>query len=362
MSHIISKLKSMLFSREPLAKVSRYFFFLSFGICLGLSALQAGLIIGMRAAGWSEIVLVHMVLFYWILAALFLTWMIHRMIRKHYELPARRIQDASRRIAQGDFSVQIPLVHEEEEKQDFFDETIADVNTMAQELSSIETLKTDFISNVSHEMKTPLSVIRNYAELLQARQLPDEKRMEYAAVVKESAGKMAYLVTNILRLNRIENQRIIPEKKQYDLVRQLTDCILGFETKWDEKEIDLSVETEDSCRIVSDESLLELVWNNLLSNAVKFTEKGGEISISQRREGDNVLVSVQDSGCGMSEETLRHIFDKFYQGDTSHATEGNGLGLALVSRVLTLLGGGIRAESREGEGSCFTVTLPVGET
>ena len=359
MSRIIDKLKSMLFSREPLARVSRYFFFLAFGICLGLSALQAGLIIGIRAAGWSEIVLVHLVLLYWVLAALFLTWMIHRMIRKHYELPARRIQDAARRIAHGDFSVQIPLVHEEEEKQDFFDETISDVNTMAQELSSIETLKTDFISNVSHEMKTPLSVIKNYAELLQISSLSDEKRLEYTAVVEENAGKMAYLVTNILRLNRIENQRIVPEKKEYDLVRQLTDCILGFETKWDEKEIDLIVEMEDDCRIVSDESLLELVWNNLFSNAVKFTEKGGTISITQRSEGDRILVSVEDSGCGMSEETLKHVFDKFYQGDTSHATEGNGLGLALVLRVLSLLGGEIRADSREGEGSCFTVFLPA---
>ena len=358
----MNKIKALLrrlTSNEPLAKVSRHFFMLSFGICLALSALQSTLIIGVQAAGWSDIILVHLVLLYWVLAAWFLTFIIRRMIRRHYEVPARRISEAAKQIAGGNFAVQIPLVHEDPAARDFFDETIEDVNLMAHELSSIETLKTDFISNVSHEMKTPLAVIGNYAELLQAERLPDEKRLAYAGVIRDQSGRMTALITNILRLNRIENQRILPAREPFDLTGQLSDCILAFESKWDEKEIDLEVIMEDSCRIVSDADLLELVWNNLLSNAIKFSEKGGRVSVRQTRSGNTVTVTVADCGCGMSEETLRHIFDKFYQGDTSHAAEGNGLGLALVRRVVTLLSGEIQVESRPGEGSRFTVTLPL---
>ena len=344
-------------SNEPLDRVSHRFFFICFGTCLALAAFQSTLILLIHGMGWNDVVMVHLVLLYWVLAALFLTWNIRRMIRAHYEVPARKISEASKQIARGDFSVQIPLVHTEKEQQDFFDETIMDVNMMVQELSSIETLKTDFISNVSHEMKTPLSVIRNFAELLQSCHLTEEKRLEYASVIEEQSGRMADLVADILRLNKIENQKILPVKQEFDLSRQLTDCLLSFENRWDEKEIDLDVDIEDSCLVTSDESLLELVWNNLFSNAVKFTPKGGRVSVCQRRDGSIVTVSVSDSGCGMSEETRKHIFDKFYQGDTSHSTEGNGLGLALVSRIITLLSGEIDIESREGEGSCFTVTL-----
>lgn len=359
MNTILSKIRNRIISNEPLDRVSRHFFLLSFGTCLLLAALQAGLIIGMNAAGWSEIVLVHIVLLYWIIAAAFLTWMIRRMIRQNYEIPARKISEASKQIALGDFSVEIPLAHEDEERQDFFDETISDVNTMARELSSIETLKTDLISNVSHEMKTPLAVIKSHAELIQSPGITDDERIEYAAAIEDSAGKMAGLITNILRLNRIENQTIVPDRQEFDLCRQLTDCILAMETVWDEKDIDLEVDIDDSCRIVSDESLLELVWNNILTNAAKFTPASGKISVRQSAEYGKAIVSVTDNGIGMSEDTIRHIFDKFYQGDTSHATEGNGLGMALVHRILTLLDGDIRIESEEGRGSTITVYIPV---
>ena len=233
---------------------------------------------------------------------------------------------------------------------------ILDLNTMIGELGSIETLKTDFISNVSHEMKTPLSVIKNYSELLQLEE-DGAKRAEYAAIIEEAAGKMSDLITNILRLNKLEHQKIVPRAQTYDLSRQLSDCIISFENALEKKEIELVVEIEDRVAVTADESLLELVWNNLLSNAVKFTEAGGTILVRERTDGSVISVEVADTGCGMDAGSIQRIFDKFYQGDTSHSVQGNGLGLALVKRIIDIAGGEIRVESTPGEGSTFIVRL-----
>lgn len=279
------------------------------------------------------------------------------LIRRHMLRPVRRLSEAAQQVAKGDFSVRLAPMRRDGRK-DELEVLFDDFNTMVEELSSTETLKTDFISNVSHEMKTPLAVIKNYAELLQAPELSESDRLEYAQSVEEAASKMTELITNILRLNRIENQKIVPEIRRYDVCRQLADCLLQFESRWEEKQIEPDFDLEDSAYVSADESLLELVWNNLMSNAVKFAEPGGAITVRERTEGGKVVVSFTDTGCGMSAEARQRIFDKFYQGDTSHATEGNGLGLALVARVMTLLGGEITVESEQGKGSAFTVSLP----
>ena len=349
-------------NKEPLDRISGHFFLVILGFCVGLAGMNIGLIyLLVNVLQWPVILIVHIILFYWLIAAWLLTIYLRGQVRMYYEKPARMISEAAKEISGGNFDISIPPIHEDPERQDFFDGTIRDVNKMAQELHSIETLKTDFISNVSHEMKTPLSVIRNYADLLAASKTEDPKNREYAEIIADNAGKMAELISNILRLNRIENQRIIPDVERYDLIRQLSDCVLGFETVWEEKQIEIDVDLEDRCYIKSDRSLLELVWNNLLSNAFKFTEPDGTVSVKQTTKDGTVIVSVSDTGCGMSEETVRHIFDKFYQGDTSHSSEGNGLGLALASRVISLLGGDLKVESKEGEGSTFTVILQTGE-
>ena len=245
----------------------------------------------------------------------------------------------------------------EEGKEDYLDTMIRDLNAMITELGTIETLKTDFVSNVSHEIKTPLAVIQNYSSLLNAENLTEQERREYAGAISAATIRLNILITNVLRLSRLENQQIRPKSEQFDLGGQLTECLLGFENIWEEKEIEIEPDIEDDVLITSDRELLSIVWNNLLSNAFKFTEEGGTVSVSLRTEDETAVVSVKDTGCGMPPETVRHVFDKFYQGDTSHSIQGNGLGLALVKRIVDIVGGEIRVESEPGEGSTFTVKL-----
>ena len=294
---------------------------------------------------------------YWTAVAAGSTLFTRKKVKDTYEEPLHRLADATQQVAGGDFSVYVPTIHTAD-RLDYLDVMILDFNKMVEELGSVETLKTDFVSNVSHEMKTPIAVIKNYAELLQMKNASDGEKAEYARNIEEAAGHLSALISNILKLNKLENQRIDPEIESYDLCGQLEDCILQYEELWDEKELELEVDMEEKAVIQADPSLMELVWNNLLSNAIKFTEQGGKVTVRQATEAEYVEVSVSDTGCGMSKESIRHIFDKFYQGDTSHSKEGNGLGLALVKRILVLMNGDIQVVSQEGKGSTFTVKLP----
>lgn len=342
-------------SRFPLS-----LFWILFGICALMSGIHQGFLVLMDKLEWSEILQVHVALLYWLIVAAATTLHIRRRMKDTYEIPLQMISDATRKVAQGDFSIYITPTHTID-KLDYLDVMIMDINKMVEELGSIETLKTDFVSNVSHEMKTPIAVIKNSAQMLQLGTLSEEEKIEYAKNIDDAAGRLSDLITNILKLNKLDNQRIVPEVKNYNVCRQICECVLQFEDIWDEKEINLELEIEDAAMVRADESLLELVWNNLLSNAVKFTEPGGSITVRQVSEETCVKVSVSDTGCGMSQESINHIFDKFYQGDTSHAKEGNGLGLALVKRALELMDGDVQVVSKEGIGSTFTVILPVAE-
>ena len=232
---------------------------------------------------------------------------------------------------------------------------------MAEELSSNSALRTDFVSNVSHELKTPLAVIRNYSKLLQSDTITEEQRLEYAQGIDRATQRMTSLITNILKMNKLENQQISPKVQEYDLTEQVAECMLAFDDALERKHIDLQCEMDDRILVTADPELLTLVWNNLLSNAVKFTPEGGSITVSVKPDDENAVVSVRDTGCGITKDTAKHIFDKFYQGDTSHATEGNGLGLALVKRVIDLTGGEISVSSTPGEGSTFTVKIKASE-
>ena len=270
--------------------------------------------------------------------------------------PVRKIIKAAEQMMKGDFSVRIPPLHGIANADGFG--VIADYfNQMAQELSGTETLRTDFIANVSHELKTPLAVIQNYGTMLQQQDLPENKRLEYAKAITDASRRLANLITNILKLNKLENQQIFPKAETYDLGEQLCECLLTFERAWEDKALDIETDVEEEVMVNSDGELLSLVWNNLFSNAIKFTPPHGKISLTLKAEGEFAVVQVSDTGCGISPEVGKHMFEKFYQGDTSHATQGNGLGLALVKRVIDIVGGDISVSSEVGKGSIFTVKL-----
>lgn len=281
-------------------------------------------------------------------------------INRHYSFgrPMRRLGEAARRVAQGDFSVRVAPLRRDG-KKDHVEVMFEDFNKMTEELSTLETLKNDFIVNVSHEIRTPLSVIQSYAMALQHNAQSPERNAEYAKTIIAAAQRLSDLVTNILKLNKLENQEILPASSPYDLSEQLRCCALAFEDLWEQKGIVFTAEVLDGVIVEYDESMLELVWNNLLSNAVKFTETGGTIALRMNTEEGLAVISVTDTGCGMDEETGKHIFEKFYQGDTSRSQEGNGLGLALVWKVIRIVGGGITVNSKKGYGSTFTVCLPL---
>lgn len=272
------------------------------------------------------------------------------------ERRVKRILRATHQMAQGDFDVRIKPFYSLNNANEF-NAIIENLNKMAEELSGVETLRTDFIANVSHELKTPLSVIQNYSTMLQNPNLTTEQRLEYAKTVTEASRRMTNLITNILKLNRLENQQIFPESKIYDLGEQLCECLLVFEDAWEKKNLDIETDIAENITINADEELLSLVWNNLFSNAVKFTESEGKISIGLKEEDGFAVVTVADTGCGINPEIGQHIFEKFYQGDTSHASQGNGLGLALVKRVMDITGGEISVQSTPKKGSTFCVRL-----
>ena len=268
--------------------------------------------------------------------------------------PVREIQKTLKRLTEGDFTARVSL-QPLPERTDHFRSIAESVNRLAEELGGVETLRTDFVANVSHELKTPLAVMGNYASMLRRPGLTEAERMEYAKAISDTSRRLATLITNILKLNRLENQQIFPGAEEYDLGEQLCECLLQFEEQWER--IELETDITESVIVRSDPELLSLVWNNLISNAVKFTPDGGRVSVSLKIDGDRVSVRISDTGCGMSPEVGAHIFEKFYQGDTSHAAQGNGLGLALVKRVIDIMRGEISVESAPGAGSSFTVRL-----
>ena len=334
-------------------------FVIFFVVLLLMSGIHIGLIVLINTKQWNVIIQVLIPLVYWAVIAAGLTAYTGWRVRRTYEIPMNTMAKATAQVARGDFSVYIPPRHTAD-KLDYLDIMFMDFNKMVEELGSIETLKTDFFSNVSHEIKTPLAVIQNNAEMLQREIVAgDQGYDEYVKNILQATRRLSNLITNMLKLNKLEKQVIKPQPQGYDVCAQLCDCALQFEEIWEKKDIEFIADIEDAAVIESDEGLLEIVWTNLLSNAFKFTSRGGTVTLSQTSGKNEIRVSVADTGCGMDEETVKHIYDKFYQGDTSHAMEGNGLGLALVWRILQLLDGTIDVKSTLQKGTVFTVTLPV---
>lgn len=272
------------------------------------------------------------------------------------EKPAKDILQATKQMAKGDFNVLL-LPDHKFNNYTRYDLIKEDLNFLAKELSKNEILKNDFISNVSHEIKTPLAVIQNYAKALTNKNLDEETKEKYLNSLQNACKKLSDLITNILKLNKLENQNLKLDLKQFNLSESITNQILNYETLIENKNIELECDIEEDINIISEETYLEIIWSNLISNAIKFTDNNGKIIISLRKLNNEIIFKIKDTGCGIDSETGKNIFEKFYQGDTSHSKEGNGLGLALVKKVIDILGGKIQVESEKGIGTTFTVKL-----
>ena len=333
-------------------------FFITYGTMLLFVGFQTGIVVLPFFSGLNEWVKVIVIMGYWAIVASLFGLITNKQIQVGYDVPMRKLSSAAKNVAEGDFSVYVEPIHAADQ-YDYLDIMFMDFNKMVQELGSIETLKNDFVANVSHELKTPLAVIRNYTSVLNKANISDEERAEYMETIIKATDKLSVLVSNVLKLNKLDNQKIDVQAEEYDLCVQLCECALHFESLWEQKNIDFHVDIEEKAIIKADRDMLEIVWNNLLSNALKFTDEGGEISLVQTSSQDTITVFVSDTGCGIGEETKKHIFDKFYQGETSHSGEGNGLGLALACRVVEKLEGTFTVVSEVGKGSTFTVTLPI---
>lgn len=272
------------------------------------------------------------------------------------EKPLNEILKATKELSRGNFDIKLYPKFKDEALNEF--DIIKDnINKMALELSKSEMLKNDFIANVSHEIKTPLSVIMTYAKSLENPSLDDDTKSKYLKNLHLACDRLNTLITNILKLNKLENQKLMPVIEKFNLSELVSSRLIQYLDLIEKKEIELNCDIEEDLFITSSESYIEIILNNLISNAVKFTETHGEIYVSLKKQNKEFIIKVQDTGCGMDKETGIHIFDKFYQGDTSRSSEGNGLGLALVKKVIDVLGGSISVESEKFVGSTFTVVL-----
>lgn len=268
--------------------------------------------------------------------------------------PVNKLGKAMSKVAQGDFTIRLESDNKLTEVQKLYH----NFNLMVEELAVTETLQTDFISNVSHEFKTPINAIEGYATLLQEDSNLTAGQIEYIEKILLNTTRLSGLVSNILLLSKIENQAIPSQNKPYCLDEQLRQAIVALEAKWSEKSIEPVAEL-DNVIYSGNEALLLHAWMNLIDNAVKFSPIGGKVTVCLKASEQNVLISVQDNGCGIAEADKKRIFDKFYQSDTSHKAEGNGLGLALVNRIVSIHQGHIEVENCQDGGCKFTVVLPI---
>ncbi|WP_312354881.1 sensor histidine kinase [Aminipila sp.] len=266
--------------------------------------------------------------------------------------PIRRVVQACNKVADGDFSVRLPVSAIEE-----FNIFARSFNRMTEELGSLEMLRSDFVNNFSHEFKTPIVSLRGFAKILKNPHLSEEERNEYLDIMIRESDRLTELATNVLTLTAIENLNIISSKTECDLSEQVRRSVLILESKWADKNLEMIIDLEDITYLGNDD-LLSQVWINLIDNAIKFSPNNGKIKIKLKSHEEGIAFKIMDNGYGMSEESQKHVFDKFYQGDQSHSTDGNGLGLAIVNKIVKLHEGEILIDSEVGVGTSFTVTLP----
>lgn len=336
----------------PLISIRAYF-----SIFLILLFLIVGQAFILEAYLDSTLTLMGIFMWYMGICCLLLSLTVGVIKRHYYGKPIQIISKAARNVANGNFDIQIKPIRKDG-KKDEIEILIEDFNKMAIELQSTELFKNDFISNVSHEIKTPISIIQSYTKSLDNSELSEKEKKQIISVILMATDNLNSMVTNMLKLNKLENQGILPVAEEYQLGEQLRNCSLYFIKEWEEKKINFNIDVID-VKINYDPTLLELVWNNLISNAIKFTDEEGSVSVTSYRDRNFIYISIADSGCGIKKSDIKKIFDKFYQADLSRATNGNGLGLSLAKKVLDVVNGKIFIESEFNNGSIFTVKLKI---
>lgn len=274
------------------------------------------------------------------------------ILSKYFFDPIKKICKAMEQVADGDFSVRMTDQSSSKEIMEIY----SGFNLMVNELGAMEILQTDFVSNVSHEFKTPITAIEGYSTLLQGRDHLDGDERVYVDKILYNTQRLSSLVGSILLLSKLENQQIPTGSSRYRLDEQIRQSIVALEPAWAGKNVEFDADL-DSVYYVGNEPMMRHVWDNIIGNAIKFGPEGGCIRIRLTDREGQIRCTIDDSGPGLSEEAQKHLFDKFYQADSSHKQEGNGLGLALVKRILTMENGKITAENLPAGGSRFTVIL-----
>lgn len=318
---------------------------------LGVIVAVSGLVTWLT--GYFDVPYIRLPLLVWFLiVSAVLGAALTNFISRRVSAPILRLGQAMGQVAKGDFDVRLEEGHLFKD----INEIYHNFNLMTQELGNTETIQTDFVVNVSHEFKTPINAIEGYATLLQDSSPEDRDR--YVEKILYNTQRLSKLVSNMLLLSKVDHQAISAQGSRYRLDEQIRQAIVQMEQEWEKKEIDLDVELE-SLEYVGNESLMLHVWQNLIGNAIKFSPQGAPLGISLKREGEQAVFRVDDCGPGIGEAAMSHIFDKFYQSDSSHKQEGNGLGLALVKQILELCGGTVSAENLPAGGCRFTVKLDL---
>lgn len=287
-----------------------------------------------------------------LIIAIFIGIFATNLLTRWFIDPIKKVGPAMERISEGDFSTRLETNSSSKEIQEIY----SGFNMMANELQSTEIIQSDFVSNVSHEFKTPINAIEGYSMLLQDDENLTDEQKEYVDKIILNTQRLSSLTGSILLLSKLENQSIVSNKTQFDLDEQIRKSLLSLESEWERKEIEFDIDMDDT-DFVGNESLLHHIWDNLISNAIKFSERGGEIKMALRNLEDKIIFSISDKGIGISEEAQKHIFDKFYQEDSSHKQKGNGLGLALAKKIVDLEGGEIKVKNNPDKGCTFTVIL-----
>lgn len=282
------------------------------------------------------------------------------VLNKNILKPLNELTRATKEIASGNFNIKVDNVLNSFNQSSELGTLVDGFNNMAGELKSTEMFRNDFIHNFSHEFKTPIISIRGFARQLYQGNLTPEQEREFAKIIMDESEQLANMSSNVLLLTKLENQEIVTDKTHFYLDEQLRNCLILFEEQWSEKNLNLDLDLE-RISVYQNAEILAHVWKNLFSNAIKFSKPSGHLYVSCKKTIDHIHITIEDTGYGMTDETMSQIFDKFYQGDTSHATPGNGLGLPLTKRIVEMNGGKIFVKSTLGKGTTFTVHLPLAE-